>query len=57
MGANKEFLRLKKWLPVENPLHWIKEFKYFFCSPLNETPENGPCWLNGVLPNDSNLYL
>ena len=23
----------------------------------DETPENGPCWLNGVLPNDSNLYL
>ena len=35
----------------------LNNLSTFFCSPLNETPENGSCWLNGLLPNDSNLYL
>ena len=44
-------------LPVESPLHWIEEVTEVFCSLLNETPESGQCWLNGLLPNNSNLYL
>ena len=34
-----------------------RSLMYIFCFPVNETPENGPCWLNGIFPYDSNLYL
>ena len=39
-GANKEVCTFNKCLPVEDPLHWIKEVNKFFCSPHNGIPEN-----------------
>ena len=46
MGRASKLLKLKE--EQENIVH---------SCDTNKTPENGPCWLNGVFPNDSNLYL